>query len=262
MQSVTVLVANDDGPASPGVQALITAIAKNANVVPVIPEGPRSGTSMSLTFHKPLRIREIVVAGCKGYAVSGSPADAVMVALNRVFKQRPAVMASGINIGDNTGIQDVYTSGTVQAAIQSAFLGVPSVAFSMQVVEGMIFSPADAIGNFSIAAEHAAKVVSWVATHGLPKGVDLLNVNYPINITTNTRTVFTRLAKKKYDNYIVERLDPRGKPYYWIWGNRVQNYEEGSDAKAVLEDSLISITPLKVDLSVSASEVNEIIKVL
>ncbi len=159
MQSVTVLVANDDGPASPGVQALITAIAKNANVVPVIPEGPRSGTSMSLTFHKPLRIREIVVAGCKGYAVSGSPADAVMVALNRVFKQRPAVMASGINIGDNTGIQDVYTSGTVQAAIQSAFLGVPSVAFSMQVVEGMIFSPADAIGNFSIAAEHAAKVV-------------------------------------------------------------------------------------------------------
>jgi 5'-nucleotidase len=253
MKKQTVLVSNDDGPASPGVQALISALSSFSHVIPVIPEGPRSGTSMSLTFHKPLRIREIVISNTKGFAVSGSPADAVMVALYRILKERPSAMASGINIGDNTGLQDIFASGTVQAAIQSAFLGIPSVAFSLEINEGAIFSPSEAIGNFGAAAKHAARIMQWVSRNGLPKGIDILNVNFPAGVSDKTKVQFTRLAPKKYENYVVQRMDPRGKPYYWVWGHRAEKYAEGTDAKAVLNDSKISITPLRVDMSVSSS---------
>ncbi|MDG6939796.1 MAG: 5'/3'-nucleotidase SurE [Nitrososphaerota archaeon] len=247
---------------SPGVRALIKALSEAADVTPVLPEEPRSGTSMSLTFHKPVRIRKISVGGKAGYSVSGSPADAVMVALNRIYKEKPPAMASGINIGDNTSLQDIFASGTVQAAVQSAFLGVPAVAFSMQISENVIFSPAEAMGDFTLAAEHAAKVMSWVAEHGLPKGVDILNVNYPMNMTRETKTVYTYLSKKKYDNYIMERMDPRGRPYYWIWGNRAERYPEGSDARAVLEDGLISMTPLSVNMSAPRDGIEGLIKSL
>lgn len=246
-----ILVSNDDGPASPGVQALVTSLSSIGEVVPVIPETPKSGTSMSLTFHKPLRIREVTVAGLKGYLVSGNPADAVMMALHRILGERPAAMASGINIGDNTGLQDVFASGTVQAAIQSAFQGIPSVAFSMQIQESAIFSPAEARGNFQVAAEHASRIMKWVLDKGLPHGVDLLNVNFPLNISKSTQARFCTLARKKYQNYVEQRFDPRGRPYYWVWGKRLDEYEEGSDTKAVLQDGLISITPLKVDLATS-----------
>lgn len=255
MKRPTVLVSNDDGPASPGVKSLIRALSRFADVIPVIPEGPRSSTSMSLTFHKPLRIRDVKIAGCDGYVVSGSPADAVMVALYKILRTKPTAMASGINIGDNTSIQDVFASGTVQASIQSAFFGIPSVAFSLQIQEGAIFSPTEATGRFPQAAEHAAKLMEWVCKNGLPKGTDILNVNYPINVDAATRTVFTRLAIKKYRNFVVERRDPRGRPYYWVWGHRMNRYMKGSDAKAVLQDGLISITPLRVDMSTDPKDI-------
>ncbi len=257
-----ILVSNDDGPSSPGVQALVSSLASFADVYPVIPETPRSGTSMSLTFHKPLRIREVSVSGRKGYLVSGNPADSVMMALNRILEERPDAMASGINIGDNTGLQDVFASGTVQAAIQAAFAGIPSVAFSMQIQESAIFSPAEAKGNFKTAAEFASKIMQWVIENGLPDGVDLLNVNFPLAIAKDTKIVIARLAKKKYQNYVEQRLDPRGRPYYWVWGKRMESYEDGTDAKAVLEQGYISITPLKVDLTATNHNLSPLVEFL
>ncbi|HVP24082.1 MAG TPA: 5'/3'-nucleotidase SurE [Conexivisphaerales archaeon] len=247
MAKPVILVSNDDGPASRGLHALVRALLDVGDVVPVVPEGPRSGTSMSLTFHKPLRIREVQIAGEKGYVVSGSPADAVMMALNKVLLKKPDAMASGINIGDNSGLQDVYSSGTVSAALQAALSGIPSVAFSMQMPESTVFSPSDAKADFGIAGFHARKVMHWLVKNGLPEGVNLLNVNVPANATYSTKAVFSRLALHKYDNYIVERMDPRGKPYYWVWGNRLAKYEEGSDAKAIIEDGLVSVTPIHMD---------------
>jgi 5'-nucleotidase len=202
---------------------------------------------MSLTFHKPLRIREVQIAGEKGYVVSGSPADAVMMALNKVLSTKPDAMASGINIGDNTGLQDVYSSGTVSAAMQAAFSGIPSVAFSMQISESVIFSPSEARADFGVAAYHARKVMHWLVKNQLPEGVNLLNVNIPAGATLTTKAVFSDLALHKYDNYIVERLDPRGRPYYWIWGNRLAKYEDGTDAKAVTEDGKVSLTPIHMN---------------
>jgi 5'-nucleotidase len=247
MARPTILVSNDDGPASRGLHALVRALLDVGEVIPVVPEGPRSGTSMSLTFHKPLRIREVQIAGVKGFVVSGSPADAVMMALNKVLKEKPDAMASGINIGDNTGLQDVYASGTVSAALQAALSGIPSVAFSMQISENVVFSPSEARADFGTAAFHARKVMHWLAKSHLPEGVNLLNVNVPATAALNTKAVFTKLALHKYDNYIVERLDPRGKPYYWVWGSRMKKYEEGSDAKAIIEDGLVSVTPLHMN---------------
>jgi 5'-nucleotidase len=247
LKKPTILVSNDDGPASKGLHALVRALLDVGEVVPVVPEGPRSGTSMSLTFHKPLRIREVPIAGVKGFVVSGSPADAVMMALNKVLPAKPDAMASGINIGDNTGLQDVYSSGTVSAAIQTSLAGVPSVAFSMQISESVVFAPTEARADFGVAAFHARKVMHWLVRNQLPQGVNLLNVNFPAGVAMTSKAVFTHLSLHKYDNYIVERLDPRGKPYYWVWGSRMKSYQEGTDAKALLQDGMISVTPLHID---------------
>lgn len=239
---------------------MVRALLEVGEVVPVVPEGPRSGTSMSLTFHKPLRIREVVIAGVKGFVVSGSPADAVMMALNKVLAKKPDAMASGINIGDNTGMQDVYASGTVSAAIQAALAGVPSVAFSMQIAEQAVFSPTEARADFGVAASRAAEVMGWLVKNGLSSGVNLLNVNFPADVRADTPAVFTKLTLHKYDNYIVERLDPRGRPYYWVWGNRMKDYEEGSDAKALLQDHHISITPLHIDSTWSTKGLESLLR--
>ena len=262
MSKPTILVSNDDGPASRGLHALVRALLDVGEVVPVVPEGPRSSTSMSLTFHKPLRIREVQIAGEKGYVVSGSPADAVMVALNKVLPQKPDAMASGINIGDNTGLQDVYASGTVSAAIQAALSGIPSVAFSMQISESVVFSPSEAKADFGVAGFHARKVMHWLVDHKLPADVNLLNVNFPSAAALNTKAVFTKLALHKYDNYIVERLDPRGRPYYWVWGSRLAKYEEGTDAKAVIEDGKVSVTPLRMDPTLTDGGMEDLLRAL
>jgi len=262
MSRPTILVSNDDGPASRGLHALVRALLDVGTVVPVVPEGPRSGTSMSLTFHKPLRIREVQIAGEKGYVVSGSPADAVMVALNKVLPEKPDAMASGINIGDNTGLQDVYASGTVSAALQAALSGIPSAAFSMQISESVVFSPSEAKADFGVAAFHARKVMHWLVKNKLPEGVNLLNVNIPAGANLNTKAVFSKLALQKYDNYIVERLDPRGRPYYWVWGNRLTKYEDGTDAKAIIEDGMVSVTPLHMNPTWPTSRMEGLLEAL
>lgn len=244
------LVSNDDGPQSPGLRALLRSLkARLDGVVFVVPEGPRSASSMSLTFHKPVRVWRDEIDGVEGFIVSGSPADAVLVGSLRILHERPCVAVSGINIGDNTGLQDIFTSGTVAAAIQAALLNINSVAFSMEIDEEYLFDPARATGDFESSAPYAALIAEWICEKGLPHDVHLLNVNFPSEIRRPAKVLITRPAPYKYENYVMERLDPRGRPYYWVWGNRLDRYEPGTDAKAVFEDRAISITPLDIDLS-------------
>ncbi len=245
-----ILISNDDGPASPGLHSLIRELSDLDEVSFSIPEGQRSAASMSLTFHKPLRVKRVKIRGISGYAVSGSPADAVSIALLKLFDERPRVLVSGINIGDNTGVQDIFASGTVAATIQAAIMGVPAVAFSMEIGEQFVFSAGGARGNFARAATVAKTIVKYVMDEGLPKDVQFLNVNFPSEINDETEVLITWPATTKYDNYVVKRIDPRGKPYYWLWGKRLDRYPEGSDAHALFDLRAISITPMKVDLSV------------
>ncbi len=244
-----ILVSNDDGPASPGLRALIRNLSKLDEVVFSIPEGPRSGSSMSLTFHKPIRIRESEIEGAKGFICSGSPADAIVVA-HIMLEKKPVAVATGINLGDNTGLQDIFSSGTVAGALQAALLGYKSVAFSKRISDEFILYPYAKTDEFEKPAQIAAKVIDFVLNRGLPSNSQLLNVNFPIKVDENTKAMITKASPVKYEHYLDKRFDPRGREYYWLWGKRLGSYPKNTDANAVFDRGEISITPMRIDLSV------------
>src|SRR5438105_12034820 len=132
-QQPLVMVTNDDGVQSPGIIALAEALSDFARVVIVGPEGPQSAAGMSLTFHKPLRVNTVTVGKWACHAISGSPADSIMVGINKILPSRPDLVVSGINLGDNVTIQDIFASGTIAAALEAAVMGLPSIAFSMEI---------------------------------------------------------------------------------------------------------------------------------
>lgn len=229
-----ILISNDDGVNSKGIIALALKLKTLGRVVVVAPDSQRSAASHSITLHRPLRVQKVRPSA---YAVDGTPTDCIMIALNEIMKERPDIIVSGINEGANVG-DDVHYSGTVSAAIEGAILGIPSVAFSL-VINGK--------GSFQAPSDFAAQIARKVIREGLPKGV-MLNVNIPDITKRNIKGIkFTCLGKRNYGNVIVEKIDPRGKKYYWIGGDQA-GFEDvpGSDCNAVL-DGWISVTPLRVD---------------
>lgn len=244
-----VLVTNDDGVFSPGLVALADAVARYSRVSVIAPEGQQSAAGMSLTFHRPLRVERVLVHGRTCFAVSGSPADSVMLGINRILPRRPDMVVSGINIGENLTIQDILASGTVAAAMEAALLGIPSIAFSMEVPENTEFSHGQKSTRFNLPAKIAAEMTSELLTNGLPDGVNLLNVNFPWKTESGTRVKLTSIEVRKYRDYILKRKDPRGRPYYWVWGSRLPTYRTDSDIYAVHNDKMISVSPLSLDLT-------------
>lgn len=231
-----ILVSNDDGFRAEGIIALVKGLKKIGRVVVVAPDQQRSAASHSITLHKPLRVENIAP---DVYAVDGTPTDCIMLAVHEILKRRPDMVVSGINHGGNIG-DDVHYSGTVSAAIEGGILGIPSVAVSLT---------ADDSWNFKFAAKFSAKIVKKILKEGLPKGV-ILNVNIP-NITTRNIKgyVFTKQGKRSYADVIVEKIDPRGKKYYWIGGEKPHFADiDMSDCNAIRDD-WISITPLRVNLT-------------
>ena len=247
-----VMVTNDDGVQSPGIIALAEAISEFSKVAIVGPEGPQSAAGMSLTFHKPLRVNTVTVGRWKCHAISGSPADSIMVGINKILPSRPALVVSGINLGDNVTIQDIFASGTIAAALEASVMGIPSIAFSMEVSDAEVLSGVGA-GRFSEAARVAARIAREVLTRGLPKGVDLLNVNFPSSVTVDTPIKLTTLERRKYKDYVIERKDPRGRPYYWLWGARLPEFNRESDVYAVQKERAVSVTPLRLDFTPNSS---------
>ncbi len=232
-----ILVSNDDGVAAPGLQALRKAAAQIAEVVVVAPETNQSAAGHSLTVQRPLRVREV---SKDVYAIDGTPTDAVTWAFHKLMVDKlPDLVLSGINAGANLG-DDVTYSGTVAAAFEGTILGVPSIAASLvdQTAE-----------NFDPAARFVAKLARWVAEHGIPPNT-LLNVNLPVlDGKPLRRYAFTRLGKREYRDIIAEKVDPRGKEYFWIAGEpKADLTEDGTDLHAIA-DGVVSITPLKIDLT-------------
>src|SRR5580658_8780292 len=152
MKDSLVMVTNDDGVSSPGIVALADALEKDVKVAVVAPEGQQSAAGMSLTFHRPLRVDKVVIHKRDCHAVSGSPADSVMVGVNKMLPRRPDMVVSGINIGENLTIQDILASGTVAAAMEAALLGIPSIAFSMEVPTNRRFSHGQKDARFDLPA--------------------------------------------------------------------------------------------------------------
>ncbi len=249
-----VLVTNDDSVQSNGLLDLARAISRHADVIIVAPEQPQSATALSLTFHKPLRVNRVEKHEFECYAVSGSPGDCVMIGVNKILPRRPDLVASGINIGDNDTFQDVLASGTVAAALEAVITGIPSVAFSMEVSEEALFALEYHQPDFREAAKVAGEVVRDVLDHGMPEGAELLNVNFPAGADSSTGIALTELARRKYTDKVIVRKDPRGRPYYWLFGERLSSFPPGTDAEAVLVKNSISVTPMRLRMSGEISE--------
>lgn len=232
-----ILVSNDDGIEAAGIRALADALRPLGEVWMVAPETEQSGTSHSISLHHPLRLRP---RGERRYSVDGTPADSVYLAVNHLMRdQRPDLVVSGINHGANLS-DDVTYSGTVAAAMEATMLGLPAVAFSLCQRGG----PWD----FAPAARFARSLVEGLASKRLAPGV-LLNVNIPRDSDGESYRV-TRQGKRSYGAEVIEKTDPRGRPYYWIGGDELAHeHLPGSDANAVYDEKVISVTPLHLDLT-------------
>jgi 5'-nucleotidase len=231
-----ILVTNDDGVFSPGVQMLAKRLRALDEVIIVAPDRERSAAGHSMTLHRPLLIEQVKE---NVYSVNGTPTDCVNIAVKGLLKETPRLVVSGINKGPNLG-DDVTYSGTVAGAIEARILGVPSFAISLVARNDF---------RFVEAAEVAAQVAKMILEQGETEGT-LLNVNVPnVPLSEIKGTAITRLGKRIYHQLTVERVDPRGKKYYWIGGGEPDwEREEGTDLDAV-DRNLVSITPLHLDLT-------------
>jgi 5'-nucleotidase len=231
-----ILVTNDDGVYSPGIQILAKRLRELDSVAIVAPDRERSAAGHSMTLHRPLLIEELKEFM---YSVNGTPTDCVNIAVKGLLKETPRLVVSGINKGPNLG-DDVTYSGTVAGAIEGILLGIPSFAISLVAREDFLFAE---------AAEVAVRTAGQVLEQGLPAGT-LLNINVPnLPIGEMQGTRITRLGKRIYHQMTVERVDPRGKKYYWIGGGEPDwEREEGTDLDAV-DRKYISITPLHLDMT-------------
>jgi 5'-nucleotidase len=233
---VPILLSNDDGISSDGITVLRDALASMDEVWVVAPDRDQSAVSHSLTLHRPLRIEEVAP---RTFAVDGTPTDCVNLAINGILHERPCLMISGINRGANLG-DDITYSGTVSAAMEATLLGVPAIAVSL-----VGRAPFD----FTAAATFTRRLADAVLRDRLPADT-LLNVNVPsLHVGAIKGIALTRQGKRRYSDAIIEKLDPRGKKYYWIGGDQLDFVDgEGTDFSAV-QQGLISITPLHLDLT-------------
>lgn len=230
-----ILVTNDDGVHSPGLASLASALSDLGQVVIVAPDRERSAIGHALTLHSPLRA-ELIKPDT--YAVDGTPTDCVNLGIHGLFNARPDLVVSGINRGANMG-EDVTYSGTVSAAMEATLMGVPAFAISLDMLNGDQ-------SDYTPAACFAKDLAAMIIRNGLPNDT-FLNVNVPAGVPEGTK--ITCQGKRSYDENIVEKVDPRGRKYYWIGGGQCQ-FEEipGSDFMA-LADGCISVTPLHLDLT-------------
>jgi 5'-nucleotidase len=243
------MVTNDDSVQSNGIVQLARSIARYADVMIVAPEQPQSATALSLTLHKPLRVSKVRRKEFDCFAVSGTPGDCVLIGINKLLPRTPDLVASGINIGDNNTFEDVLASGTVAAALEAALAGVPAIAFSMEVGDELQFTIGYGQLDFSKAATVAGEIVRDVLFNGMPGGAEVLNVNFPSRIDSSTQLVLTDIGRRKYNQKVFVRKDPRGRPYYWLFGERLSEFPPDSDAEAVLKKRRISITPMVFNMS-------------
>ncbi len=246
MTTPRILVSNDDGYISEGLRALVDAVSPLGEVWVVAPEAEQSASSHAISIHRPLRIREVRE---RWYAVDGTPTDCSYIAINHLMKDgRPQLMLSGINHGPNLA-DDVTYSGTVAAAMEASILGVPAIAFSLVSRGGKM--------DFAPAARFAHRLAEAALAQDLPPSL-LLNVNVPGGIEPTSYAV-TRLGKHSYGFEVVEKVDPRGRKYYWIGGNEYQHDDiPGSDCNAVLRDGVVSVTPLH--LALTANEMTPLVE--
>ena len=235
-----ILVTNDDGIAARGLWALVRELRRIADVVVVAPDRDQSGIGTAVTLHHPVRISPVPPEATRveAYSVEGTPADTVILALKTLLKDKVDLVFSGINEGSNLG-NDVLISGTVSAALQGYFYGLPSIAISVAAIRRV---------RFDIAAKFGALIAQEVAASKMPPKF-LLNINLPnLPLDQIAGIEMTRLGERSYMDNIKAGHDGKRK-YYWIVRGKPDWKEvEGTDIWA-LGQKKISVTPLHSDLS-------------
>lgn len=235
-----ILVTNDDGIESRGLFALKEALDPIGETFVVAPDTNQSAVGHQKTLMRPLRVRERTLAdGTTGWSVDGSPTDAVSLAFLGFFDHGFDLVASGINYGANLG-DDITYSGTVSAAMEGVINGCPAFAISQEYYEHP---------DFTLAGLTAAIVARNILEHGLSRG-ELVNVNVPaVGPGESEGIEVTRLGRRVYQDQLVQRVDPRGIPYYWIGGPPPSGLAvPGTDFHAVV-NRRIAITPIHLDLT-------------
>ena len=235
-----ILVTNDDGVESRGLLALKQALESMGEVTVVAPDTNQSAVGHQKTLMRPLRVRERVLAdGSTAYSVDGSPTDAVSLAFLGYFGHGFDLVAAGINYGANLG-DDITYSGTVSAAMEAVINSCPAFAISQEYYEHP---------DFALAGYAATIVARNILTEGLSRG-ELINVNVPaVTLEECEGIEVTRLGRRVYSDQLVERLDPRGIPYFWIGGPPPSGLAvPGTDFHAVV-NRRIAVTPIHLDLT-------------
>jgi 5'-nucleotidase len=235
-----VLISNDDGINASGIFALVQEIKKIADVTVIAPDKQQSAVGHAITMNYPLRALPFHKNGeFFGYAVEGTPADAIKLGVRSLLKSRPDMVISGINHGSNTAINIIY-SGTVSAATEGTILGIPSIAISLTT-----YGEPD----FSYAARFAAKLALLVAERGLPEGT-LLNVNVPpLDEKEIAGVMLTRQGKSTWDDTFDVRRDPANREYFWLTGKLNVVDEEPDIDQIAIQNKFVSVTPIHYDLT-------------
>jgi len=241
MKKPVVLISNDDGIESVGIKTLWREIRKFAEVYVVAPHTQQSAVGHSITVSNPIRARKnLIDKDFYGYAVEGSPADSVKLAVRNLLKGKKIdLLLSGINHGANTAINIIY-SGTVSAATEGTILGIPSVALSLTSFTN---------NDFSFAAKFAGKIAKLVLKNGLPHGT-LLNVNIPAVEEKKIRGVLiTRQGKSVWDDHYETRMDPNRREYFWLTGRMAVNDKGLEYDEIAVRENYVSVTPIQYDLT-------------
>jgi 5'-nucleotidase len=244
LKKARVLLSNDDGIDAPGLKLLEEVVRPLVGELWIVaPEHEQSATSHSLTLRRPLRIRHVSE---RKYAVDGTPTDAVLLGVTHILKEsKPDLVLSGINRGGNLG-EDVHYSGTVAAAMEGALLGIPAIAFSQY------FADRHKV-KWSTAKKWTPKVLKEVLAADWPTGT-FVNVNFPDVQAGKVKGIeVVRQGRRKIGGGLTIGIDPRGDEYFWIGPQREeQKFLKGTDL-ATVNDGAISVTPLTLDLTHSAS---------
>jgi 5'-nucleotidase len=236
-----ILVVNDDGITAPGIRALVGAVRELGEVIVVAPDSPQSGMGHAITINKPLRVDKVeIFEGIQSYHCSGTPADCVKIAVDKIMHRQPDLCVSGINHGSNSSINVLY-SGTMSAAVEASLEGIPAVGFSLLDYRLQ--------ADFTAAAHYATMVARQILDNGMPPAT-LLNVNIPnLPLAEIKGTKICRQAVAKWEEEYMQRQDPFGRDYYWLTGKFV-NHDHGTDTDEwALANGYVSIVPVQYDLT-------------
>ena len=240
MKIPSILISNDDGIYSDGILALWEAMAEIGKTTIVAPNTEKSAVGHAITLSDPIRIQKVNRAnGFEGFSVHGTPADSVKIAVKAIMHSKPDLIISGINAGANVG-QSILYSGTISAATEGTFLGIPSIAISLDAYKKC---------DFSGAKLAAIKIVKAVLQNGLSEGT-LLNVNVPNIKEPDYRGYkITKQGAIYFKDHFEKREDPHGRQYYWMTGV-IENPDTDIEWDGyALKEGYVSVTPLHIKMT-------------